>query len=132
MGLFYTNKACTDLIDYADAGYLSDPHKVRSQTGYLFICGETTISWRSTKQIIIVTSLNHAEITAVHEASRKYVWLRSIIQCIKDRCGLENGIKVPTVIFEDNVACIIQLKGGYIKGDRTKHISPKVFFAHDL
>ena len=27
---------------------------------------------------------------------------------------------------------IAQLKEGYIKGDRTKHISPKFFFTHDL
>ena len=37
-----------------------------------------------------------------------------------------------TVICEDNAACIAQLKEGYIKGDRTKHILPKFFFTHDL
>ena len=36
------------------------------------------------------------------------------------------------MLFEDNTACIAQIKGGYIKGDRTKHISPKLFYAHDL
>ena len=35
-------------------------------------------------------------------------------------------------MYEDNAACIGQLKGGYIKEDRTKHISPKFFFTHDL
>ena len=35
-------------------------------------------------------------------------------------------------MYEDNAACIAQLKRGYIKGDRTKHISPKFFFMHDL
>ena len=35
-------------------------------------------------------------------------------------------------MYEDNAACISQLKGGYIKGDRTKHILPKFFFTHDL
>jgi hypothetical protein len=38
----------------------------------------------------------------------------------------------PTILYEDNTACIAQLKKGYIKGDRTKHISPKFFFTHDL
>ena len=38
----------------------------------------------------------------------------------------------PTILYEDNAACIAQLKEGYIKGDRTKHISPKFFFTHDL
>ena len=40
--------------------------------------------------------------------------------------------KEPTVMYEDNVACIAQLKDGYIKGDRTKHILPKFFFTHEL
>ena len=37
-----------------------------------------------------------------------------------------------TPIFEDNAACIAQVRGGYIKGDRTKHISPKFFYTHEL
>ena len=39
---------------------------------------------------------------------------------------------MPTPIFEDNAACIAQVRGGYIKGDRTKHISPKFFYTHEL
>ena len=35
-------------------------------------------------------------------------------------------------MYENNVACIAQLKGGYMKGDQTKHISPKFFFTHNL
>ena len=38
----------------------------------------------------------------------------------------------PTILHEDNAACIAQLKGGYIKGDKTKHISPKFFYTHEL
>ena len=49
MGLFYSNKDSADLVGHADAGYLSDPHKARSQKGYLFTYGGTAISWRSTK-----------------------------------------------------------------------------------
>ncbi|KAL4016718.1 hypothetical protein IC575_024375 [Cucumis melo] len=44
MDLFYSNKSNFDLVGYVDAGYLSDPHKSRSQTGYLFTCGGTAIS----------------------------------------------------------------------------------------
>ncbi|XP_059277636.1 secreted RxLR effector protein 161-like [Lycium ferocissimum] len=65
MGLFYANNGSTNLVGYADAGYLSDPHKARSQTKP-FTCGGTAISWRSTKQSIIATYSNHAEIIAIH------------------------------------------------------------------
>jgi hypothetical protein len=36
------------------------------------------------------------------------------------------------MIYEDNTACIAQIKKRYIKGDKTKHISPKFFSTHDL
>ena len=59
--------------------------------------------------------------------------MRSIIHHILKNCDLKFKEKIPpTILFEDNSACIAQLKGGYIKGDRTKHISPKFFFTHDL
>lgn len=44
MGLFYSNVSKSYLTDYANAGYLSHPHNGRSQTRYLFTCGDTTIS----------------------------------------------------------------------------------------
>ena len=34
----------------------------------------------------------------------------------------------PTCIYEDNAACIEMMKQGFIKGDNTKHISPKFFY----
>ena len=78
--LFYTNSnKSLGLIGYADAGYLSDPHKGRSQTGYIFTYNGTAISWRSTKQTLVATSSNHAEILALHETSRECIWLRSVI-----------------------------------------------------
>ena len=35
-------------------------------------------------------------------------------------------------LFEGNAACIAHIKGGYIKGDKTKHISSKFFYTHEL
>lgn len=132
LGLFYPYESKSKLIGYADAGYLSDPHKGRSQTGYLFTYGDTAISWRSVKQTITATSTNHSELLAIHEACRESVWLRSVTHHIQKSCGLPSTKDSPTILYEDNTACIAQLKEGFIKGDRVKHISPKFFFAHDL
>ncbi|AAF79281.1 F14D16.7 [Arabidopsis thaliana] len=65
-------------------------------------------NWQTYSQILF----NHAEILPIHEDSREK--------------------KTPTIMYEDNAACIAQLKDGYIKGDRTKHILPKFFYTHDL
>ncbi|XP_048622674.1 secreted RxLR effector protein 161-like [Brassica napus] len=132
LGLFYTNRRKESLVGYADAGYLSDPHNARSQTGYVFIHGGAAVCWRSTKQSLVATSSNHAEIIAMYEASRELVWLRNMTNHIRVDSGLAVGKEAPTIIYEDDAACIAQLKDGYIKGDRTKHIFPKFFFTHDL
>ncbi|CAH9124702.1 unnamed protein product [Cuscuta epithymum] len=84
------------------------------------------------KQTLTATSSNHAELIALYEAGRECVWLRSMIQHIQNECGIKSFTSNPTMIYEDNTSCIAQIKGGYIKGDRTKHIAPKLFSTHDL
>ena len=63
---------------------------------------------------------------ALHEATREYVWLRSISHHIQTTSGIPITNE-PTILFEDNAACIAQIKEGYIKSDRTKHIPTKLF-----
>ena len=49
-----------------------------------------------------------------------------------ENCGLSSIIKSPTILYEDNATCITQIRGGYNKGDRNKHIAPKLFYTHKL
>ncbi|GJZ73156.1 copia protein [Tanacetum coccineum] len=132
MGLFYQNNSKLKLVGYADAGYLSDPHKARSQIWYVFTYGDTEISWRSTKQSLTTTSSNHAELIALYEAGQECVWLRLTIQYIQEKRGLESIKGNLTILYEDNAACIAQIKEGYIKGDKTKHISSNFFLIYNL
>ncbi|CAL8168949.1 unnamed protein product [Prunus armeniaca] len=108
MGLLYSSEWTNtpSFVGYADAGYLFDQHKGRSQTRYVFICGGTAISWSSIKQTLVATSSNHSEILALHEASREYVWLRSVIHYIQSTCALSSTIETPTILNEDNATCI--------------------------
>ncbi|KAM1366041.1 hypothetical protein ACFX2F_044381 [Malus domestica] len=49
---------------------------------------------------------------------------------IQSISGLTSVIDLLTTIFEDNAACIEQLKKGYINRDNTKHITSKFFYSH--
>ena len=89
----YFRKPEFSIVGFADAGYLLDPHKARSQTGYVFTIGGTAISWRSQKQTLVVTSSNHAETVALHEACRECVWLRSMSQHIQEASGIKSRQK---------------------------------------
>jgi len=93
----------------------------------VFTYGGTAISWKSTKQTLTSTSSNHAELIALYEAGRECVWLRTMISHIQGACKMRTVTENPTLIFEDNSACITQVSKGYIKGDKTKHIIPKLF-----
>jgi len=114
------------LVGYVDASFLFDPHKGRSQIGYMFTCESIVILWRSVKQTLIATSSNHLEIIAIHEASQECIWLRSVIQHIREMCGLSTIKDRLIILYEDNIACITQIR------NRTKHISPKFFYTHEL
>jgi hypothetical protein len=48
-----------------------------------------------------------------------------VIQHIREKCGLSSIKDNPTILYEDNAPRITQIRGGYIKGNKTKHISPK-------
>jgi hypothetical protein len=50
---------------------------------------------------------------------------------IQSSCGIDS-IGPPTIIYEDNVACVAQMQPGYVKSNFTKHITPKLFYPHEL
>ena len=54
-----------------------------------------------------------------------------MINHIEKSCAI-GSIKIPTIIYEDNAACVTQMQTGYIKRNMTKYIAPKLFFPHEL
>ena len=72
----------------------------------MFNCNGTINSWKFVKQTMVVISSNHSKILAIHKASRECIWLRFIIQHIRESCGLSSIKGDPTILFEDNDTCI--------------------------
>lgn len=118
------------ITGYADAGYLSDPHKGRSQSGFVFIANGAAIFWRSSKQTLVATSSNHPELIALFEATKEAVWLRRVRSFINSKIARNSDAGLIT-IMEDNNAVISQVKAGFIKSDRTKHILPKFYYTSE-
>jgi hypothetical protein len=108
LGLYFLKNQDLRLVGYADVGYLSDPHNARSQTGFMFLCGGTAISWTSCKQTLVATSTNHSEIIALYEAAQECAWLRRMTNHIQKSCGIST-VDTPTIIYEDNAACVTQM-----------------------
>jgi hypothetical protein len=79
----------------------------------------------------VATSTNHFEIIALYETSKECTWLCRMINHITQSCGI-GSINSPTIIYEDNAACVVQMENSYIKSNITKHIAPKLFYPHEL
>lgn len=130
-GLFYQKSKDFNLVGFADAGYLSDMTRSRSQTGYVFTTMGAAVAWRSSKQSISATSTSNAELIALFEASKECVWIRRFLSTLHEACRLDFNPS-PTIIYEDNSTTIHQVKTGFIKTEITKHISPKFWWTHDI
>jgi len=132
LGLYFRKSENRETTGYADSGFNTDEVAGKSQTGYIFLRDGAPVSWKSVKQTVTATSTNHAELLAFHEASREAVWLRTMEGIITKQCKITTTDR-PTIIYEDNASCIRQMQSGFIKADRTKHISPHIFtFSQDL
>ena len=116
------------LLKHIDVSYLS----VRFQTWYVFACGNMIISERWVKQTMVVTFPNQSEILVIHETSQECVWLRSIIQYIRESCRLSSIKDNQTMLHKDNIAWITHIIEGWIKDDKTNYILPKFFYTHEL
>jgi hypothetical protein len=57
--------------------------------------------------------------------------LRRVINHIETSCGI-GALESPTIIYEDNKACVAQMQTGYIKTNYIKYISSKLFYPHEL
>ena len=59
------------------------------------------------KQTIIVTSLNYAEILAMYQPTREYVWLRSMNQHISGTCNSFSSQNLLTILYENKSTEVI-------------------------
>ena len=102
------------LKSWCDASYATN-FECKSTSGYLVSLGSGLVSWSSTKQPVIATSSSEAEYIALTPCAQETVWMR---QLLKDLGFAQNQ---PTIIYEDNTACIHLAQNPQIN-KRTKHI----------
>ncbi|GJU29116.1 retrotransposon protein, putative, ty1-copia subclass [Tanacetum coccineum] len=112
---------------YTDAGYLTDAHDLKSQTGYVFVLNGGVVDWKSAKQSIFATSSAEAEYIAAYDASKEAVWVRKFIFGL----GVVPTIEEPINMYCDNTGAIaIAKESGITKGAR--HFRAKVHYLREV
>jgi hypothetical protein len=112
------------LSAYCDSDWGSDPQDRKSTTGYLIFLGDSLISWASKKQSTVAMSTMEAEFLALTACTQEIIYLRTLLTELK---LIQPG---PTVIFQDNQACIQFANTGKIT-QRSKHIEMRQHFVLD-
>ena len=100
---------------YSDASWGSDdPDAFKSNSGFVMMLNSKPVSWKSVKQVITAQSSTEAEYIAAGMAAKEIVWLRTMLK------ELGIGDEAPTVLLQDNQACI-KIGGGEGHYEASKH-----------
>lgn len=127
MSLFYSNKFRIQLNGYTDVRYMFYRYKARSHSHMVEQLHHKGL--QNEQKLLLYQIMQNTR----NSWCKLRISLAKIhyLSCPKDVI-YHQRIYTPVIFYEDNIAYVTQLKWGYIKGDRTKHISPKFFFTHDL
>ena len=113
------------LYGYADASWNDNPDDRRSTSGFVMLVGCTAVSWSSKRQ----------ELTAMSTAEAEFI---SATRCGQETCHLRMMLEFlgfpqdkPTIIFEDNNACL-QMSDKAANTSRSKHIDLRKFYLKEL
>ena len=111
-------------ICFVDAAYANDLRKRRSTTGYAIMLAGGAIAWRSKTQSVTALSSTEAKFYAAVSAAKCCLFIRHVLNC------LQYPPTGPTIIYEDNEACINVVNSRH-PTKRTRHIETPYFQVQD-
>jgi len=120
--LTYKRSDHLEVIGYTDSDFADCVDTRKSTFGYVYLLVRGAISWKSTKQTVIVASTMEAEFVACFEATVQANWLRNFVSGL----GIVDSIAKPLRIYCDNSASVFFSNNDkYSKG--AKHTKLKYF-----
>ena len=127
LGLQFNGSApnVINLVGYSDADWAGDVDTRRSTTAFVFVFAGACISWASRLQPTVALSSAEAEYMALCAGAQEAIHLRTMLRDL----GYEQ--EQPTVIYEDNQACIAMGNNPTINHKRSKHIDIRYHFTRE-
>ena len=112
-----------------DSDWAGDATGLHSTSGYIFLYGQTAISWKTKKQSLIAVSTTEAEYIEASEASKEAIWLRRILHellsCLTNPKPGKSALPNASITLHiDNQATIKLIQNPRFH-ERTKHIEIK-------
>lgn len=114
-GLFFARSSSLEIHGYSDSDWAGCPDSKRSISGYCFFLGDSLISWRSKKQMIVARSSSEAEYRALASATCELQWLCFLL------ADLGITLTKQPVLYCDNQSAL-HIAANPVFHERTKHL----------
>ncbi|XP_039064553.1 secreted RxLR effector protein 161-like [Hibiscus syriacus] len=82
-GLHYSRDHVV-LEGFSDASWISDIQDTRGTSGYIFTLGGEVVSWKSSRQTIIIRSTMKYEFVALDKTGEEVEWIQIFLEDIRE------------------------------------------------
>ena len=106
MFLIYGGEEGLVVNGYNDASFQTNIDDSQSQLGFVFMINGGVVSWKSSKQAIVIDSTSEAEYIVASESLNQGVWMRRFLI----ELGVFLKASSPLNLFCDNNGAIAQAK----------------------
>jgi hypothetical protein len=105
--LTYERSGSLEIVGYSDSDFVGCLDTDRSTSNYVFKLVGGAISWSSSKQTVMTSSMIYAEFVACYEAVGQTMWLKKFVLGLRVIDSIERPIKLycdnePAVLYAQN------------------------------
>jgi hypothetical protein len=105
--LTYERSGSLEIVGYSDSDFVGCLDTDRSTSGYVFKLAGGAISWSSSKQTIMTSSMMYAEFVACYEVVGQSMWLKKFVHSLRVVDIIERSLKLycdnePVVLYAHN------------------------------
>jgi hypothetical protein len=105
--LTYERSDSLEIVCYSDSDFADCLDTDRSTSGYVFKLAGGAISWSSSKQTVITSSMMYGEFVACYEATGQAMWLKKFVPSLRVIDSIERSLKLycdnePAVLYAHN------------------------------
>jgi hypothetical protein len=124
--LTYERLDSLEIVGYSDSNFVGCLNTDRSTTCYVFKLAGGAISWSSSKQNIMASSMMYAEFVACYEATGQPMWLKKFVPGLR----VVDSIERPLKLYCDNKLAILYAHNNK-KNKVAKHINIRFYIVKE-